>query len=286
MTFPKPAEPHEHGSTVLPGVPLPASAHPQPGVSPPARSQSLPAPPAAAAPAPVAAPPSAAADVSPVESPPVPVRGRHAAVSPQEPEKTEGANRLMLLAIAGLVVVLTAAAAFLWPGFLLSFDDSAAPTPGPSASSPSITLMTPATIEGMRRFSGAADKALAESVGRSSVEGLTDPVSAVYGKGTTPVVQVIAWHAVSPPVTDTVTAAFTGFESSTGAQVSAVREVTASGLSGHMECGLVTVKATKTLQCFWADEFSVGSVTVLTPKDRDTATITATAVRAAVETPT
>ncbi len=196
-----------------------------------------------------------------------------------------GRSRVLLLGLVGLLVVLAAVAAFVWPGFLTSSDDDTSgigPTTPPTTA-PSVTLVTPATIDGLRRFTGAADKALAASVGKGSVDGLTDPVSAVYGKSTTPVVQVIAWNAVSPPATDTVTAAFTGYEGSTGAKVTALREVTAPGLSGHMECGLATVKKAKTLQCFWADEFSVGSVTVFSPKSRDSATSTATSVRVAVE---
>jgi hypothetical protein len=203
------------------------------------------------------------------------------------PQETPAArrSRALLLGLVGFLLVLAAVAAFVWPGFLTSSDDDTGalgPTTPPTTS-PSVTLVTPATIEGLRRFTGAADTALAASVSKGSVDGLTDPVSAVYGKGTTPVVQVIAWHAVSPPAADTVTAAFTGYEGSTGAKVTALREVTVTGLSGHMECGLATVKTSKTLQCFWADEFSVGSITVFSPKGRDSATSTATAVRVAVE---
>ncbi len=162
-------------------------------------------------------------------------------------------------------------------------DAGALPSSSPSASALAVTLETPATIDGLRRFTGAADKALAASVAKASVAGLTDPVSAVYGKGTTPQVQVIAWKAVSPPAEDTVTAAFTGFEGSTGAKVTAVREVEVPGLGGHMECGLATVEKTKTLQCFWADDASFGAVTVLSASDREKATSTAVAVRTSVE---
>jgi hypothetical protein len=187
--------------------------------------------------------------------------------------------------VLGLVVVLAAVAAFVWPGFLVASDDEAgaAPRPTPTSSTATVTLTTPAKVDGLRRFTGAADKALAASVAKSSVDGLSDPVSAVYGKGTTPVAQVIAWKAVSPPAADTVTAAFTGYESSTSAKVTAVREATTPGLGGHMECGLATLKTVKTLQCFWADDASVGSVTVLAVTDRAKATSTATAIRAAVE---
>jgi hypothetical protein len=214
-----------------------------------------------------------------------PVRGRHAAASVQKPEPTAGRNRWVLLAVVGLIVVLAAVAAFVWPGFLMSSDDAgAAPAPNPSGSVAAITLATPARIDGMRRFTGAADQKLAASVAQGAVDDLTDPVSAVYGKGTTPTLQVIAWHAVSPPAADTVTAAFTGYEGSTGAKVTELREVATPGLSGHMECGLATVSTAKTLQCFWADEFSVGSVTVFSPKSHEAATVTATDVRVAVET--
>ena len=62
-----------------------------------------------------------------------------------------------------------------------------------------------------------------------------------------------------------------------------MREVKTPGLGGHMECGLATLKTVKTLQCFWADDASVGSVTVLAVTDRAEATSTARAIRAAVE---
>lgn len=352
MTFPEQDEPYQHGSTVLPGVPLPASAHPHPPAAPPAPAPADPAPagtspaapatsaePAAAkapwwkkqiggskkAAEPVAAsdatdheeadaepvappPPPSAPRVNlapPVAEPPTPVtdppppadgpaagpaapaapRGRHAAAAPA-PEASPRRSRTLLLAVVGLVVVLAAVAAFVWPGFLVSSGDDdagALPSSSPSASALAVTLETPATIDGLRRFTGAADKALAASVAKASVAGLTDPVSAVYGKGTTPQVQVIAWKAVSPPAEDTVTAAFTGFEGSTGAKVTAVREVEVPGLGGHMECGLATVEKTKTLQCFWADDASFGAVTVLSASDREKATSTAVAVRTSVE---
>lgn len=193
---------------------------------------------------------------------------------------------MLLLAVLGLVLVLAAVAAFVWPGLLVQSDDE--PTGGPGASpsptaSLSVTLGTPASVAGLRRFTGAADKALAASVAKSTVEGLSDPVSAVYGTGTTPKAQVIAWKAVSPPADDTVTAAFTGYEGSTGAKVTAVREVETPGLGGQMECGLATLKKNRTLQCFWADDASVGSVTVLSVTDRAKATSTASDIRAAVE---
>lgn len=358
MTFPEQDEPYQHGSTVLPGVPLPASAHPHAPAAPPVPASADPAPsgtspaepatsaepagakapwwkmqiggsnkaaepvtasdePADAGPvAPTLPPPSAprvdlappvtepvaepttpAADAppaapdpsadGPTAGPAVPAapRGRHAAAAPA-PEASPRRSRTLLLAVIGLVLVLAAVAAFVWPGFLVSSGDDdagALQSSSPSASALAVTLETPATIDGLRRFTGAADKALAASVAKASVAGLTDPVSAVYGKGTTPQVQVIAWKAVSPPAEDTVTAAFTGFEGSTGAKVTAVREVEVPGLGGHMECGLATVEKTKTLQCFWADDASFGAVTVLSASNREKATSTAVAVRTAVE---
>lgn len=289
MSRPEPDEPYQHGSTVLPGVPLPASAHPHPPEAPPAPP--TPPPPSVADAVPVAAPDAVPADgpapsaEPPADAPPQPPRGRHAAAA-AEPAASGGRSRLLLLAIVGLVVVLAAVAAFVWPGFLVSSDDeltgSLGPSPTPSASA-TVTLATPDTVAGLRRFTGEADKALASSVANASVEGLSDPVSAVYGKGTAPQAQVIAWRAVSPPADDTVTAAFTGYEGSTGAQVTAVREVRTPGLGGQMECGLATLKKVKTLQCFWADDASVGSVTVLSVTDRAKATATASEIRAAVE---
>lgn len=347
MSLPDHDEPYQHGSTVLPGVPLPPSARPHQPAHPPAPTPAPPAPAPGAAPTPepeapatpegpartpwwkkqvggakkTAAPADAAPDVAEAPAPPpaplplpaptsgpasnepapepagptpdpavatspaAAATGRHAAAPSQPDAPAAGRSRALLLALVGVVVVLAAVAAFVWPGFLTASDDDAGglgPTT-PATTTASISLVTPPTIDGLRRFTGAADKTLAAAVEKGSVDGLSDPISAVYGKGTTPVVQVIAWHAMSPPATDTVTAAFTGYGGSTGAKVTALREVTVPGLAGHMECGLATVKKAATLQCFWADEFSVGSVTVLRPESRPAATSTAMAVRMAVE---
>ncbi|MFC6239112.1 hypothetical protein [Longivirga aurantiaca] len=301
MTFPEQDEPFQHGSTVLPGVPLPASAHPHAPVAPPPPSSAprvdLAPPvdePRVDLPSPVAEPPTPTTDPAPpsagpaagdIEPAALPPRGRHAAPAPPA-TPARGGSRLLVLAVIGLLVVLVAVAAFVWPGFLTASDDGEAagsPTASPSVSALAVSLSTPDRIDGMRRFAGAADKALDASVAKASVAGLTDPVSAVYGRGTAPLVQVIAWKAVSPPAEDTVTAAFTGFEGSTGAKVTAVREVAVPDRGGHMECGLATVEKARTLQCFWADDASFGAVTVLSASDRQKATSTAVAVRTAVE---
>lgn len=276
MTSREPDEPWQHGSTVLPGMPLPASAHPHAPVQPEPPHD----PPAPEAPV------EAVDDVAPPPvDPPAPPRGRHAAPAASA-APAPGRSRLALLVALGLVVVLAAVAAFVWPGFLVQAEEEPAggQSPRPTASATlSVTLGTPGSVAGLRRFTGAADTALAASVAKASVDGLSDPVSAVYGTGTTPKAQVIAWKAVQPPAADTVTAAFTGYEGSTGAKVTAVREVETAGLGGHMECGQATLKQNKTLQCFWADDASVGSITVLSVTDRAKATSTAAAIRAAVE---
>ena len=321
VSKPEPSE-WEHGATVLPGVPLPAPARPREPVHPePPSSHEAPPAPAPASTPPAPQPPATAPAVSPAanlmpeaadtpavapvsaSAPPAdgPVApapgpsgpGRHRA---PEREKPAARRRLLpLLVLVGVVVVLAAVAAFVWPGLLLPADDDSG-TPAPRASRtasssapasastsiPAATFTTPATLAGLTKVSGAADTALTDTVARSSVPGLTDPVTAVYGPNpTTATVQVIAWRATAPQASDSIDAAFTGFEGSTGGKVSAVMDVPAP--SGRMSCGLTTVQQVPSLLCFWSDAASFGSVTVLRPTSRAAATTTARAVRTGVE---
>lgn len=327
----------EHGSTVLPGVPLPPNALPHGPIQPegvpapegppapvveafPGAPEHGPAavegasvvPVAAAAPrtpwwkkeiggtkkpaAAAAAPPAAAGPpaVAPAPVQPVPPvdpsaavvpaaavaaapRGRHAAPAP-EPQSR---RTLVLLLVLGLALVVVAVLLFVWPGLLVSSGDDEAAGAAPSGGT--VSLVVPATLAGLTKLSGKADDALSSTLEDSDVEGLSDPVSGVYGTGTTPVVQVIAWKAVDPPAQDSVDAAFTGFESSSGADVTAVEQLPTGDLGGLMACGSTTVQDSPAVQCFWADASSFGSITVLDPKDRAAAHATALQVRAGVE---
>jgi hypothetical protein len=227
----------------------------------------------AAEPAPVAA--SAAAPAA---------HGRHRA---PEPERPRSRRLFVLLGILVVVLVVAAIVLFVWPGLLTSSsaDDGAAPAaPSSSPSAPvTVTLVVPATLAGLSKLSGAADAALRGAVSGTTVAGLTSPVSAVYGKGKVASAQVIAWKATAPPAQDSIDAAFTGFEGSAGAKVTAVQPLAVGELGGRMSCGETTVSKTPSLLCFWADEVSFGSVTLLSPKERAAAETMAALIRAGVE---
>jgi hypothetical protein len=254
-------------------------------------AQPVPVPPAAAAeeaaePAAVLEAPAdrTAEPVAEPQEPAAPRRGRHAAPEPEP--AAGGRRRLVLLAALGLVVVLAAVAVFVWPGLLVGSSDDAEPGAAPTSpapSAPSVQLSVPDEIAGLPRIRGSADQKLKEAVAAGEVDGLTDPVSGVYGKGGDPSLQVIAWNAVNPPEQESIDAAFAGFEKSSGAKVTGIEEIPVGGLTGAMSCGSTKVGSSPAVLCFWADAGSFGSVTVLDPKDVATAQATAAAARLDVE---
>jgi hypothetical protein len=178
--------------------------------------------------------------------------------------------------VTGLVAVLVATRSPGPPGTSASSVSSA-----PAA--PSVQLGMPDEIAGLPRITGAPDAELAAAVAAGPVEGLTDPVSGVFGTGREPELQVIAWNAVNPPQQESIDAAFTGFATSSGAEVSGIERIPVGGLSGTMSCGTTTVGSTPAVLCFWADAGSFGSVTVLDPPDVASAQAAAAAARLEVE---
>lgn len=300
---PRPAVPSAPSASSAP--PVSPAAAPTPGAAPAktpwwkkeiggkkaaASPQPVAAPQAAPVAAPVASPvppPEAAsaaapeADAASVPAPPAASRrGRHAAPEPEP----QGRRTLILLLAAGLALIALAVALFVWPGLLVGSQGAegsqgAGQTGGAVTSAP-ITLVMPAELAGLSRLTGAPDAALQERISSSPVEGLSEPVGAVYGTDGTPSLQVIAWRAVDPPAQDAVEAAFTGFEGSSGATVSDVQQLPPGDLGGHMACGATTVQQADAVQCFWADAQSFGSITVLAPKDRPSAHATALQARA------
>lgn len=284
----------DRSADVLPGVPLPQRHVPAGPVLPEGAPARSPSPmPVDAPPAPEPTPPAdeapATADgygvaAEPADEDPAPTRGRHAA---PEPEPSAAGRRTLLLAAGGIVVVLAALALFVWPGLLGgSSDGGQGVAPGsasPMPTAPSVQLGMPDEIAGLPRITGAADTKLKEAVAAGEVDGLTDPVSGVYGSKGVPSVQVIAWNAVNPPEQESIAAAFAGFEKSSGARVSDVEEIPVGGLSGSMSCGSTQVGTSPAVLCFWADAGSFGSVTVLDADDVAKAQATAAAARLDVE---
>jgi hypothetical protein len=191
---------------------------------------------------------------------------------------------LALLAIVGGVAVAGAVAAFVWPGFLVATEPAPVPVvppvSAPAAAAP-VELTTPASVGPYTKLSGAPAAALTKAVGTSALPGLTAPVSAVYGTGTTPAVTVIAWKAASPLGASAIPSAYAGFQ---GATAAVVTDITTTPVSagGEMQCGTTVVSGAPASLCFWTDESSFGSVTVLKPSSPESAADTAVAVRAAV----
>jgi hypothetical protein len=191
---------------------------------------------------------------------------------------------LALLAIVGGVAVAGAVAAFVWPGFLVASEPAPVPVvppvSAPAASAP-VTLTTPASVGPYTQLTGAPAAALTRAVTASTLPGLSGPVSAVYGTGTTPAVTVIAWNAASPLGASAIPSAYAGFQ---GATSSVVTDITTTPVTagGELQCGTTVVSGAPASLCFWADESTFGSVTVLEPSSPESAADTAVAVRAAV----
>lgn len=192
---------------------------------------------------------------------------------------------VVLVAIVGGVAVLAALAAFVWPGLLVT-QDATTDTVAATLQVPATrtALGTPAAIAGMTRVTGAPDAALRATATRTTPTGFGTPVSAVYGTKGTPAATVIAWTAPSSAPAQTVSAAFTGFQSAASAAVTGITTVPAGSLGGQLSCGSGVVSSTPATVCFWADGSSFGAITVLRPASADRGAAVAAAVRAAVET--
>jgi hypothetical protein len=227
------------------------------------------------------------------EKPPKPPKEPKAPKAAKAPKTVDGAVELAapkrrpvaLLAVLGAVVVLAAIAAFVWPGLLVSSDGSATPTPVVPAhpAAAAVTLAAPDSAAGLTKLTGPAADALT-GVTTEPLAGLTQPVAAVYGTGTTPSATVIAWKATGPVSTDAVSTAYAGIDAVTGTAVSGVAPVDAGTLGGQMRCGATTSQGKPASVCFWADSATFGAVTVLSPASPAAAATTALQIRQAVET--
>ena len=216
---------------------------------------------------------------------PVQPRRSHAAMDTKKKSRTSRRS-LALIGAVGAVAITGAIAAFVWPGLLVTPEDTgpvvpiSAPAP---ANAMGATLQTPATIGELAKLTGKLDTTLRAATTKSTVPGLTSPVSAVYGKGTTAAATVIAWHATTPLGVDSVATAFTGFQSANKTSVTGVSVVSTTGLTGQMGCGQTVIDRAPATLCFWADRGTFGSVTVLRPTDAASGALTAAQIRAAVE---
>ncbi|HSN05803.1 MAG TPA: hypothetical protein VLV82_00520 [Candidatus Angelobacter sp.] len=241
-------------------------------------------------PVPLAAPTSAPIDLEPpAEATAAQHTGSHRAPEPEgetvaSPSWTSSRRPLLLLGALVGALLLGAIAAFGWPGLLVSHDDQAEGTPasGVPAAAP-VSLQTPPTVAGLSLVPGAAATALARAAGGTAIAGYAAPVSAVYGRGTTPVVTVIAWTATTRGTPADVSTAFAGYQGATGNVVRAITTVPTGALGGRMSCGSSVVGTTPASVCFWSDDATFGAITVLRPANAAAGVATATAVRAAVE---
>jgi hypothetical protein len=205
---------------------------------------------------------------------------------PDVEAKDRSPRPVVLVAIVGGVAVLAALAAFVWPGLLVTQDattDTVAATLQVPATR-TLALGTPAAIAGMTRVTGAPDAALRATATRTTPKGFGTPVGAVYGTKGTPAATVIAWTAPSSVPAQSVSAAFTGFQSAASAPVTGITTVPPGSLGGQLSCGSGVVSSTPATICFWADGSSFGAITVLRPASAERGAAVAAAVRAAVET--
>ena len=196
---------------------------------------------------------------------------------------------LLLLLVLGVVAILGAVAAFVYPGLLVAHDDPAPVAPvtqqQPQAAPKTATLAVPATVAGLDTITGAPATALSAAASSTALSGFSTPVSAVYGKAGVPGATVIAWTVAPSSPAATITSAFAGFETASATAITDIAEVPITGgLSGQMSCGSGTVNAAPATVCFWADDTTFGAVTILKPATAKDGALTAVAVRQAVET--
>jgi hypothetical protein len=191
---------------------------------------------------------------------------------------------LVVVGAVGAAAVLSAVAAFAYPGFLVTQDPAPAPAPVAGAGAqvaPVMTLQAPASAAGMTKLAGPADAALSAAATRAALPGLSSPVTAVYGTGTQVRAEIVAWKAAAALPESSLATAFAGFQASSQASVTNIAPVASS--PGQMSCGTSVLGAVPATVCFWADDASFGSVTVLRPATPAAAVATATALRMVVE---
>jgi hypothetical protein len=212
-----------------------------------------------------------------------------AAEQPSEDDDSTDAPKsrrpLVALLVLGIVAILGAVAAFVYPGLLVSQDPEPTAPVVQQAAPKTATLAVPATVAGLDSISGAPAAALSAAATSTTLAGFSAPVSAVYGKAGVPGVTVIAWTAASSSPRSSIDAAFAGFQTASSTAVTDIADVPITGgLTGQMSCGTGTVNAAPATVCFWADATTFGAVTILKPTTAKDGALTAGAVRQAVET--
>ncbi len=275
-----------------PSAPPVAAAYAAAGAAPPTApwgTSAAPAPTALPAPTslPEPGPASLPVDLAPPSGEPVQAGGAHRSPEPAADDVPDPSRRrLVLLGTLGGVVVLGAVAAFGWPGLLVSQEDpGAAPAAQPAAPvSAPVTLRTPQSVAGLSLLRGASADALTKAASATSIPGYTAPVSAVYGRGTTPAATVIAWTATNRGTPADVSTAFAGYQGATGRVVTGITPVPPGAPGGRMSCGSSLVGSTPASVCFWSDDATFGAITVLRPASAAQGAALATAIRSAVET--
>lgn len=201
---------------------------------------------------------------------------------------TPSRRPLVLLLVVGIVAILGAVAAFVYPALLVSHDDPAPVAPvtqqQPQAVPRIATLAVPATVAGLDTITGAPAAALSAAASSTALTGFSTPVSAVYGKAGVPGATVIAWNAAPSSPAANIASAFAGFETASVSGITDIAEVPITGgLTGLMSCGSGIVNAAPATVCFWADDTTFGAVTILKPITAKDGALTAVAVRQAVE---
>ena len=205
------------------------------------------------------------------------------ALSADDPGSKKRGIRPGLIVILGAVLVAAVVGAFVWPGFLVSSD---VPNQSQVPSSPVVSqpigpaIHTPATIGNLARITGAPATALASAAAATALNGLSKPVSAVYGTAGTPSVQVIGWQAYGDVAGAAIGQAFAGFTAANSAAVTTMSSPKVSG--GQLTCGSATVAGAPSTLCFFTGNHLFGSITVMHPATAAAGTATAVTVYDAV----
>jgi hypothetical protein len=247
----------------------------------------LPVPPPLPLPPDLPGPATPPVDLDPPSGDPVGAGAHAVPEAAVDGSPTGSRRRPALLGAVGGVVVLGAVAAFGWPGLLVAQDDSAGVSAAPRVAAPvsaPVTLRAPQTVAGLSLLPGAAADALAKAAAATTVSGYTAPVSAVYGRGTTPAATVIAWTATNRGTPAEISTAFAGYQGATGQAITAIAPVPPGTPGGRMSCGSTVVTAMPATVCFWSDDATFGAITVLRPAGAAQGAALATAIRSAVET--
>ena len=207
--------------------------------------------------------------------------------SDSDPESGRSRRPLVLLLVLGVVAILAAVAAFVWPGLLITPETTTAAPSGSVSPAPvarGVTLVTPDSIDGLDRVPGTPDAALKAAAGATKLNGFSAPVSAVYAAKGIPAANVVAWSGPSTSPATSVSTAFAGFQTAASTAVTSIIDVKTGSLGGLMSCGTSVLGSLPATVCFWADDVSFGAVTVLRPESPQRGADIAASLRVGVET--